>query len=370
MASFQIPDPESLLSLSKLITEQVNNYVDMVRHCEKSPEEDLKLSLQQKQEMRDRAEAVANTGGQLQALITDPSHWMAQSAWAYYDSVALCLCIEMKIAEHIEPGEKGATLEDLVKSTGASSGLITARNHFQIPQDPRKAAFCEAFQTDISLYDFYHSVDTKRGERFARAMVGHYDGQLNQPLETIFPFGDLADGSLLVDIGGGTGRQAIRLAALFPQLSCVVQDHSSVVSGAEKEIELSENITNRISWEAHDFCTLQPRKGAAVYLLSHVLMDHTDKKAAQIVQSVVDAMDPASSKLLIHDFMDPPSFGQDRPRIFDMLDLHMIASLSRPSRSEADWDALIARADKRLRRHKTWAAKDGSAVLELRLQAE
>ncbi|KJZ73407.1 hypothetical protein HIM_07201 [Hirsutella minnesotensis 3608] len=245
-----------------------------------------------------------------------------------------------------------------------------SRHKYQIPDDPSQAAFCEAFQTDLTLYEYYHTVDINRGQRFSRAMAGHYDGQLDRPIESIFPFQDLPDGSLVVDIGGGNGQQAIRLASRCPQLRFVVQDHDNVVTAAVTSVaaKLPESVANRISWEAHSYFAQQPRREASVYLLSHVLMDNTNDNCALILRAIVDAMGPAS-RLLIHDFLDTEEdIGHGRSRMFDLLDLHMIASVSRPSRNQAEWDALIETGGEgHLVRHKTWPFRDGAAVIELRL---
>lgn len=89
-----------------------------------------------------------------------------------------------------------------------------------------------------------------------------------------------------------------------------------------------------------------------------------------MIQAVVDAMDPKTSRILIHDFMDSSTIGEERPRMLDMMGLHMIASLSVTSRSEEEWDAIIRSVDKRLTRHKTWARDDLSGVLEYRLEED
>jgi hypothetical protein len=169
-------------------------------------------------------------------------------------------------------------------------------NGFQILEDTRKTAFNVAFRSalnrsflalapadnresllvaDLSLYDYYHEVDIRRGQRFARAMAGHYDSPLDPPIEAMYPFGELPPGSLLVDIGGGSGQHAKRLLKKYPRISVVVQDHASVVSTAQKTT-LDPEIANRLRWEPHDYYTEQPRKGAAIYLFSHVMMDNTD----------------------------------------------------------------------------------------------
>ncbi|KAG4442106.1 hypothetical protein IFR05_002392 [Cadophora sp. M221] len=321
-------------SLATLITEQVNKYVDMMRDCNGISDEP---SSQYSQKLQEQAEVVTNACSKLQASVVEPSQWVGQAAWSYCDSVALSRVFEMNIHKLIEPEGEGATMECLTKSTGASPELISRImrqcmnrsifgqvepgryqhnrhslrlldenfgsliHYLQVPVF-RKASFSE-----LPLYEYYHSVDTNRGQQFSRAMAGHYDSPLDKPIELIFPFRDVPAGSLVVDIGGGNGQQSIRLVSLYPQLSCVVQDHQSVVAVAEKASMLAETIASRITWEAHDYCAPQPQKGAAIYLLSYVLRDNTDAKCIRIIQAVAQARDPEKSTLLIHDFVDLPS---------------------------------------------------------------
>lgn len=89
-----------------------------------------------------------------------------------------------------------------------------------------------------------------------------------------------------------------------------------------------------------------------------------------MIQEIAKVMDPAKSKLLIHDFVDLPRTVGEGARLLDMLDLHMIASLNTRSRTESEFDSIIERAagDWGLARVKTWPGR-GSAVLELRLQS-
>ncbi|EEQ31885.1 OmtA [Microsporum canis CBS 113480] len=345
MSTIYPPDADTLLAMSNSIAEQVRKYTDMQRACNGSSSD---FFPQQGQKLQGQAEAVARECSKLQALISEPKGWMVQAAWSYCDSVALSTVIEMGIPTLIQPGGKGVTLSYLAGCTNASPTLIkrimriclnrvddgllcgayfsrtACQAGFKISDNPTEAAFGMAFQTKLPLYEYYHTVDTERGQRFSRAMAGHYDGPLDMPIELIYPFDYLAGGSTLVDVGGGNGQNAIRLVILYPQLSAVVQDHVSVISMAENTVKekYDEKIAGRVTWEAHDYYAQQPRKGADVYLLSHVLMDNNDD-----------------------------------------LNIH--------SRSEAELDNLIDRAagDLGLARHKTWQGKGGSAVLELRLQS-
>jgi ubiquinone/menaquinone biosynthesis C-methylase UbiE len=47
-----------------------------------------------------------------------------------------------------------------------------------------------------------------------------------------FDWNSLPEGSLVVDVGGGTGKPAVELARAFPHLTFVVQDQESVVQKA------------------------------------------------------------------------------------------------------------------------------------------
>lgn len=121
-------------------------------------------------------------------------------------------------------------------------------------------------------------MDQKRGRRFADAMAGHYNTPLDEPIENIFPFGSLDPNATVVDIGGGNGQHSMRLATKFSGMSFTVQDHQSVIEGAQSAVPSA--IAGRIQWQPHDMYSPQQVEGADVYLLSHVLMDNSDRYEA------------------------------------------------------------------------------------------
>jgi sterigmatocystin 8-O-methyltransferase len=106
-------------------------------------------------------------------------------------------------------------------------------------------------------------------------MAGHYNTPLDEPIETIFPFSTLNRNSLVVDVGGGNGQHSLRLAAKFPGMRFVVQDHTSVIESAQGTVPAA--IAGRIQWQLQDMYSPQQVKGADIYLLSHVLMDNTNE---------------------------------------------------------------------------------------------
>lgn len=220
--------------------------------------------------------------------------------------------------------------------------------------------------------------------------MGYFEAT-EKPIETLFPFSRLAAGSTIVDIGAATGANAIRLITLYPQLNCVVQDYGDIVSAAARAAEtLPKSVNDRIVWDGYDYYTPQTQKGAAVYLMSHILNGNTDEsvttplparlrwilivnatthsKCVKMFKNVVHGMTPGTSTLLILDWVDPPSFGEDRPRVFDSLDMHMIAQTNVYSRSLDRWDAMLKRADERLVRYHTKVEDNGCAALAVRLE--
>jgi hypothetical protein len=118
---------------------------------------------------------------------------------------------------------------------------------------------------------------------------------------------------------------------------------------------LPADLNNRISFQTHDFMTLQPIKGADVYFLKHVLHDWPDLVSVKILQNIVPAMttfeDNKGSRLLIMDSV-MPEMGEVPLTVMQLntsMDLQMMVALSAKERTKADWEALLRTADQRLR---------------------
>ncbi|KAJ5900191.1 uncharacterized protein N7473_004261 [Penicillium subrubescens] len=371
-------------------------------------------------ELEKMTQAVSDACRELEALLTEPHEWLAQVAWGYMDSVALSIVLEMNIHRHIQAGDSQTSLAQLADITGGSIDLIkrimrqcvkrsifeevepelyrhnnrsmcllhhefaslmhylvddgllcgahlaqsTLENNLQIPSDRRLSAFQLAFQTDKTLYDYYHTVDQKRGRRFADAMAGHYNTPLDEPIETIFPFSTLNRNSLVVDVGGGNGQHSLRLAAKFPGMRFVVQDHTSVIQSAQGTVPAA--IAGRIQWQLQDMYSPQQVKGADIYLLSHVLMDNTNDDCATVIRHITKAMKPGISKILVHDFVNPAK-GEYASPFLNLLDLHMVASLNTFSRSYREWLQMFHSADPQLSLQRFCAGPKNSAVFEFLL---
>ncbi|KAK8111694.1 S-adenosyl-L-methionine-dependent methyltransferase [Apiospora kogelbergensis] len=365
MPSSYLPSTEEL---EPLITEINASYQQFLRGTSSSPSSDS--SEEDDQGLREQAAALGKAARQLRALVADPDDWMIEACWSYLDVAALSSVIAMKIPSLI-PVDGSATAETLAKETGGSPEVIMSGLSSAIPiiihlyqsrvtYNPNKAR--------VPIYEYYGTVDAGRGERFSKGMVGYFEAT-EKSIETLFPFETLPAGSTIVDIGAATGANAIRLITLYPQLNCVVQDYGDIVSAAARAAKtLPKSVNDRIVWDGYDYYTPQTQMGAAIYLMSHILNGNTDEKVVKMFKNVVHGMKPRTSTLLILDWVDPPSFGEDRPRVFDSLDMHMIAQTNVHSRSLERWDKMLKQADERLVRYYTKVEDNGCAALAVRLE--
>lgn len=133
---------------------------------------------------------------------------------------------------------------------------------------------------------------------------------------------------------------------------------------------VADDISSRLTFQAHDFQEPQPVLAAEIYLLRMILHDWPDDSAITILRCLVEAMDPNKSRLLIMDTVlpTPGSVPTSEERIARARDLTMMQSFNSRERELEDWLNLIKAADPRLQlvevRHPTASAM---SILELGL---
>ncbi|PIL29530.1 hypothetical protein GSI_08338 [Ganoderma sinense ZZ0214-1] len=152
------------------------------------------------------------------------------------------------------------------------------------------APFHVAFNTQLNLFAWYELPENEgRLARFGHAMVGTRQCESKDEILRGFSWEDLPRGSVLVDVGGGIGAQAVVVANAHPHIRVVVEDRAQVVAGAREAwgpqyAHLFES--GRMSWRVYDFFEawpplLLPGLGTVdapdVFLLRGVLHDWTDE---------------------------------------------------------------------------------------------
>ena len=118
-----------------------------------------------------------------------------------------------------------------------------------------------------------------------------------------FDWPTIGNGSV-VDIGGSHGSLSIAIAQKYPNVSFVVQDRAAVAR--EGRAKLPSELTNRVSFMAHDFFNDQPVLDADVYMLRWVLHDWSDKYAVRILQALKPALKDGAKIIIMEHVLSEP----------------------------------------------------------------
>ncbi|MGE0313663.1 MAG: methyltransferase [Lautropia sp.] len=149
---------------------------------------------------------------------------------------------------------------------------------------------------------------------------------------------DFDGARLIVDVGGGTGGLLVAILARAPDARGIVLDRPSVVEAAQAQFAGSA-VGARCEARGGDFFEAVPA-GGDVYLLSSVLHDWDDRRAARILGRVARAMAPGA-RLLIVENLIPDGNGVHPGKL---IDLQMMAITTGRERSAAEFGALLATA--------------------------
>jgi hypothetical protein len=145
----------------------------------------------------------------------------------------------------------------------------------------------------------------------------------------------------LVDVGGGNGQLLATILRNTPELRGVLFDQPAGVADA-RDMMWSSGVADRCEVTPGDFFAGVPAGGDA-YLLKSVIHNWDDDKAAAILRNCRDAMGDKGTLLLVERVMPPrvesPMFGR-----VVWSDVNMLVNTFGRERTEAEYDALFARA--------------------------
>jgi hypothetical protein len=140
---------------------------------------------------------------------------------------------------------------------------------------------------------------------------------------------DWRSDEVVVDVGGGNGSLLVELLREHPGLRGIVYDLPETVRD-------EAGLGDRIEFVEGDFFERVPE--ADVYVLSGILHDWDDERAAAILRTVRAAAGD-EARLLILDAVLPEG---NQPDGSKWLDLLLLALLGGKERDEAQWRALLA----------------------------
>ncbi|KAI0780347.1 S-adenosyl-L-methionine-dependent methyltransferase [Trametes elegans] len=184
-------------------------------------------------------------------------------------------------------------------------------------EQPMHAPFNLAFDTGIPYFEWLEKPGNEyRLKRFGPAMTGTAAWEVPGAIIAAFPWQDLHEGSLIVDVGGGIGSTSMLLAHTFPHLRFMIQDRPQVANhGVAAWSERCPDMLNtgRAMFLGHDFFQPQPLlvpPGSlapvtpSVYILRVITHDWPDVFVTRILLNLRQAAGP-DTKLLIADHILP-----------------------------------------------------------------
>jgi hypothetical protein len=174
--------------------------------------------------------------------------------------------------------------------------------------------------------DFWNWLAQQPGERaaFDRAMEQGWESRV----ERLASAGWRGD-EVVVDVGGGNGSLLVQLLRRVSGLRGIVLDL------AETNRDESELARAGIEFVAGDFFQSVPR--GDVYILSTILHDWEDKRAAAILRTIRGAAPDDARLLLVESVVQPGN----EPDGAKWLDLLMLALFAGRERDEEQWRALL-----------------------------
>ncbi|KAG9243416.1 S-adenosyl-L-methionine-dependent methyltransferase [Calycina marina] len=229
----------------------------------------------------------------------------------------------------------------------ASSQTVKAIELNPSSSEPTQAGFCVSNDT-VNKEPMFATFgkDHLRAKRMGAAMASLTGGEgyeVSYMLDNYNWAPIDAKGGTLVDIGGSHGFFCVELAHRYPNMKFIVQELPETVASAPK---LDEDIADRIAFQAHDFHTEQPVKGADIYFFRWILHNHSDTYALNMLRQLIPAL-KKGARVVINDHCLPEP-GQESlwdEKIIRTMDLIMLTLLNARERSAGDFEELFREAD-------------------------
>jgi hypothetical protein len=182
----------------------------------------------------------------------------------------------------------------------------------------------------------YFATHPDVSERFNRAMTSMSAAVIPAVLEAY----DFSVIGTLVDVAGGHGEVLMSILKTHAAMKGVLFDRDHVIAGAKPRIE-AEGLQGRCTTASGDFFQAVPEGGDA-YIMKHIIHDWDDEQAIAILRNIgkVLAGRPGGRVLLLESVIRPGN----EPDLGKLIDIEMLLMPGGRERTEAEFDALFARA--------------------------
>ena len=163
--------------------------------------------------------------------------------------------------------------------------------------------------------------------------------------------------ALMVDLGGGQGRDLAAFRAKFPEAPgrYILEEQQHVIDSIE---------VDGIEKVVHNFFNPQPIKGAKFYFTHYIMHNWNDESCIQILKQTASAMTKGYSKLILNEWI-LPDVGCTLYE--SLIDIQMMMSLAGMERTRSQWQELLEKAGLKLDRF--WLPPEyGEGIIEASLQ--
>ncbi|KAF7349746.1 hypothetical protein MSAN_01701500 [Mycena sanguinolenta] len=153
--------------------------------------------------------------------------------------------------------------------------------------------FNRAYRTPESLWDWLHRPENVyQMQRFDIGMRGTAATASTDAIHKGFNWSSLPAGSVLVDVGGGTGHISLAIAQKNPGLQYWNENFPSHVE------------SRMVDFQVYDFHTPQSVPNAAVFMLRHIAHDWSDECVVRILCHLRDAAQPTTKLVVIDKILE------------------------------------------------------------------
>ncbi|KAF5724003.1 sterigmatocystin 7-O-methyltransferase precursor [Fusarium mundagurra] len=199
----------------------------------------------------------------------------------------------------------------------------------------------------------WYAENPDKGLNFAKAMAALT--QMDRSITALrdgFQWDKLEAPGKVVDVGGASGHVSMDLAALFPNLTFVVQDISpeALEDGRAK---LPSEIADRVSFMQHDFFKDQPITDANAFFMRQCLHNWRDEDCIKILRALIPALEKCKrgTPLLINEEVLPElnEVSKYREHLSRQCDMCMFVAAGSKERTRGDFEKLLKEADSRFK---------------------
>ena len=193
--------------------------------------------------------------------------------------------------------------------------------------------------TGMEPFEFF-TKDEEENRLFNAAMTSIATGIVRPVIEAY----DFGESGTIADVGGGHGALISAILAKHRGLQGILFDLPPIAEGGRKMLE-ARGVASRCQIVGGDFFKGVP--AADRYVMKSVIHDWNDERSVTILKNCASALRDPAGKICL---LEMPIGPLNEPGMAKWIDMEMLAVAGGRERTEAEYEALFAKAGLRLGR--------------------